>query len=1005
MSEQWFSYVELFTSTAARLSDKAAIVFEGRSVTYGELDAASSVIGRELAATCDVPGKIIPVMLPRSPESIAAIMGIWKAGAAGTMVDIGYPKERIDDILEQCGNGFVIDSDWIKALDPFGKTVPSDYKPAKLARDELALVVFTSGSTGRSKGAMLSNRAIAQVAKNASRFYIEDDVYLSIVSFSFVLLLSQEMTLMILGGTIHIAPENIRQDLPQLARYSLDHGITMCFLPFLMVAPFLKLTGSSLRVISVGSERISNLWNEKPFLYASYGSSETAGPICTFMIDKLYENTPLGVAYPNIHIYLLDADGNQVPDGETGEMYISGDQVAMGYLNMPELTAETFVPNPFSDDPRYKTLYRTHDIFRLDVDGNYEFIQRADWMIKIRGYRVEPGEIEIAMRKAAPITNVVVVGFESKVGASKDNQTRLYACYTANEKIEPKMIRKAIADILPGYMVPAFIEQVDALPVNANGKIDRSKITPPEIERFKAEYEAPANDTEKTICEAFAKVLGIDRAGVLDEFTLLGGDSVSAAKVYLALPEEMGLSVADIIAKQTARALAELAEIHEKNWSASKIPDSVEKNGKLELTPFHKIFYYEWLLDPERSDYNITDSRYFNGPVPYEKLNNALITFVNNHYLMNSNVFVDKDDSLFWKKRDAIPSDAHFVKYIDHPLSDEEIYSLVSTPFNLEKDPLVRYFLIKENDARYRFVSVTHHLVMDGTKSDEIYEAMRRCFNKSGFKAEKSLEEQFAHIGRLSGRLNRILESNRESIDAFWRNYLKNAVPVDLKFLKIPGTSKNALPAIPVGASSFTVNRKDLENVRVISRKYGITPYIYGQIIFAIMLNKMTGQGQLSFAFPAIIPEGIPLIYGAHVNTLVANYSMNDDTTFEGLAEQARNYFRDLELSKARYLPVNEIAKYLDNKEVLDALFAQTSLRYNKYQLEGIDREEPDESLCIDLNGSFVFEQEERDNKLYFRLRYKNRIFDKELIGNFTGMYNNLFLQIANDLLTEIDKE
>jgi hypothetical protein len=167
----------------------------------------------------------------------------------------------------------------------------------------------------------------------------------------------------------------------------------------------------------------------------------------------------------------------------------------------------------------------------------------------------------------------------------------------------------------------------------------------------------------------------------------------------------------------------------------------------------------------------------------------------------------------------------------------------------------------------------------------------------------------------------------------------------------------------------------------------------------------MTGQKQLSFSFPAIIAEGLPLIYGSHINTLVVNYSINEDTSFEDLAEQAGNYFRDLELTKARYLPVNEIAKYLDDKGILDVLFAQTALRYYKYGLDGVGREEPDESLCIDLNGSFVFEQEEKDNRLYFRLRYKNRIFDKELIENFTEMYQSLLLQIADDLLVEIDKD
>jgi surfactin family lipopeptide synthetase B/lichenysin synthetase B len=1008
MHENWTSYIEMFSATAARLPDKKAVVLEDRSVTYQELDAASSVIAHELAVKHDVKGKIVPITLPRSPEAIASILGIWKAGAAGTLVDLSYPRERIDDILGQCGRGFIIDETWINTLSPFGKAVPEGFTSAKVEREQLALVVFTSGSTGQPKGVMLPHRGIARAVKCITLglgLITEIDEWLHIVSFSFVLFITDGLLHLFAGATVHLASDAVRTDPVKMLKYVAEHKINTLFLPPSSAGPFMEKLQTPLRSLFTGSEKVGSLWGTKTKIVTLYGSTETCSGCFIFVLDKKYDNAPIGKPNEGTRVYLLDEEGKEVPAGEAGELYIAGEQVALGYLNQPELTAEHFLPNPFTNDPASFVMYRTHDIARLLPDGNYEYVQRADWMIKVRGYRVEPSEIEIAMMKAAPLLEAVVVGFNSKTAADKENATKLYAVYTAKETIDPRIVRDALTRTLPDYMVPAFIEQIDALPKNARGKLDRKSIVPPDVERYKREYIPPRTETEKIICGVFEKVLGVDRVGILDEFTLLGGNSVAAARAAMALPEALGLSVGDILIKQTPQALAETAEGAMKNPAPSF--KSAPKDGVIELTPFHKIFHYEWLLDPGRSDYNIVDSRYFNAPLSYEKLNSALIAFVNGHYLINSNIIAGDDDRLYWKKRDPIPAGSRLVEYIDHPLTEEELYPRISKPFDLQKDLLVRFFLIREHDSRYRFISVAHHLVMDGTKSDEVYEAMRRCYNTPGFTAEKTLDEQAVLVEKLSAKLNAVLEENREQIDAFWREYLKDAVPVDLKFLKNSGAGENALPVLPVGAASFVIDKKDLDKVRVLSRHYGITPYIYGQIIFAILLNKMTGQKQISFAFPAIITEGIPLIYGAHINTLVANYRIDEDTTFEDLAEQAKMYFRDLERARARYLPVNEIAKYLDNKGILDALFAQTSLRYNKFQFDGIDggQEETDESLCIDLIGSFVFEQEEKNNQLFYRLRYKNRIFDRELIENFTLMFKNLFLEIADDVLKEIEQK
>jgi acyl-CoA synthetase (AMP-forming)/AMP-acid ligase II/acyl carrier protein len=1024
MQEQWSSYLDLLDSTVSQLSSKTAVVHESRRVTFGELAAAGDVIGDALKSLPGIERQIVPILLPRGPESFAAIWGVWKAGGAASFVDVTYPADRIKDICDQCsaysadkpGAGVVIDQDWINALKPFDRPSPEGFTQSSLSPEQPALVVFTSGSSGRSKGVLLPHRAISQAVKGACQYYQEDDEYLSIVSFSFVLLISQELAILSKGATVHLAADAIRQDLPQLAAYALERGITACFLPFLMAGPFLKFTGDRLRVMSLGSEKITNIWTERPALYVSYGSSETAGPILTFHIDRLYDNIPLGLPWPGTSVYLLDEEGKQVQEGEMGELYVSGDQVALGYLNQEELNRDTFIPNPYSKDPHHQLLYRTHDIFRLNAEGYYEFVQRADWMIKVRGYRVEPGEIEAVMRKAAPITNAVAVGFESRIGADAESRTRLYACYTAEEKVDPQVIRAALARELPPYMIPAFIEQVESLPVNVNGKIDRGKIAPPEIERFRADYEAPATETERTICEVFGTVLGLEQAGALDDFVLLGGDSISALKIAMRLSQSFGINVFDILKLRTPRALAVVADVNLRNGLAggetgeTKEDEPVLAEG-LELTPYQETFYYEWVLDAERSDYNIVDVRLLERGISGERLNNALIRMVNDYYLFHCNV-IDDGERLYWKSREAVPPSAPLLQIFDNPPPYEELLSLVMAPFNLKQDLLFRAFFVNQADGRSQLILVMHHILIDGTKAREIYEEVRNRYTDPAYSAGPDIATQKKLHRGLSKKIRMLLEEKQENIAAFWDTYLKNSVPPELKFLRHSSLASNAdRSGVPdsIGVYKFLIDQKNLGRIRVISQKYGITPYIYGQIIFATLLQKMTGQNEIAFSFPSAISEGASLMYGSQANTLLINFSFTRETKITDLIEYAKNYYTGLETSGAKYLPVQELVKRYDAKGMLDLAFAQSNLRYGKDQSRGefkeITGDNPDnDRLYVDLNALLMFEQEERDNQLYFRVRYKNRVLDKRLVENFAKNYRRVFIEMAAGLFEEINK-
>jgi amino acid adenylation domain-containing protein len=1002
----------MFERTAADNAEKTALVHGERRVSYSELVKAGDVIAGALRAIPVVKGQIVPIILPRGIDALAAMLGIWKAGAVVSFVNTAYPAERIEEICRQCGGGFSIDEGWIKDLDPFAKTSPLDFEYEEPDRENPAMVVFTSGSTGDPKGVVLPHRAIAhRTSINIRDVFLsagydpKTDIWLSIVPFSAVVMVAHELTILLAGGTIDIVPDVVKQDIPQLIRYGLEHKITIGFVPPALAPLFIKHFEGQLHILAIGSERVSNLYSDKMVVINGYGASEGSGTNCTFTLDSIYENTPIGKPPAGTNLYLLDSEGRQVLDGETGEICISGETLALGYLNRPDLSAEKFTPNPFCDEPEHRTLYHTGDLGRLLADGNYEYVQRADWMIKIRGNRVEPGEIEAAISRVAPVSKAVVVGFENRLG--KAAGTRLYACYTAKEPVDPKQVQEALLKILPDYMVPSFIEQVEELPLNINGKVDRKKIVPPEIEFFKPDYEPPANDLEKTICKAFEEVLGTGRVGALDNFILLGGDSISAAKAAFILYKSTGLSVVDVLLKQTPRELAVEAAAKTKEnivYSFDSPPESLETPVPLavELTPYQDIFYYEWLLNPARYDYNIVEDRILEGKVSPERLNDGMIRLINEYFLFNCNV-TENNDHIYWKRRETIPRDAEVVRYFDRPLDDEELFPLISKPFDLKKDLLIRYFLIKLSETRYRYISCVHHIIIDGTKANAAYEEYARYYNDPHYRMIVDMEKQKVLCGRLAFRLRSLIEKNREALHRFWQDYCRDVSPVDLKFLSLrPGSMDNvpdSLSLSPVSSCRISLGRKELQRAKIVSQKFGITPYIYAEIVFAVLLNKMSGQNRISFSYPVTINEGSDLMFGSQINTLVISFTFDGETDVAGLVQQARDFFNNVESSGAKYLPINEIAGYLENKEVLQIGFAQTNLRETEFMFDGVEGERINDSFYFDNNNTLMVQLEERGNQFNFKFKYKNRILDGNLVEKFSKMYQRLFVDILNEVV------
>ena len=525
------TFLENFRNSVKNCHEKTAIFFNGQRLSYKELDEESDLVAQALRARGIKRGDIVPIILDRGFRAIIAMIAVLKTGAAFCNISIDYPKERIDFIKEDTKAKISIDNQFLENINKTDKRTTSKPEEASLDSDP-AVIVYTSGSTGNPKGVVLSYKAMNMALAPNRLGIAEAESFLLISALSFIGGVAYALSPLSGGKTLHIASDSIRRDALQIIEYIREHQIVSAFFPPQMARIVLEKGDGLLQTLITGSEKVRSLHSQKTKVMNSWGASETFGPVTTFEIDQIYPNgAPIGIPYQGSSIFIIDENQNILPLGEEGEICVSG-QIANGYLNLPELTAEKFIPNPSATNEHDMILYKTGDLGFLREDGVLIYVQRKDWMIKVSGFRVEPGEIEATMKKHSPIREAVVKSFQN---ASGDNV--LYAVFTADKKVDPKEIKNAIQSFLPAYMIPQIINQLETLPLNANGKIDRLSIKPPLFEMRDA-YEAPKNELEGKICALFEKITGATKVGINDNFFDLGGTSLSVTLFVISAEDE-----------------------------------------------------------------------------------------------------------------------------------------------------------------------------------------------------------------------------------------------------------------------------------------------------------------------------------------------------------------------------------------------------------------------------------------------------------------------------------
>jgi len=695
------NYIENMREMFKRFSGEIAIVDRDatRETSYKALDELSGRIATKLRAEGCKDGDFVAILLDREMEYVAAFLGILKAGCGAVSLIKEYPKERIDFITEQCETAYIIKEHFLDDISGYPVS-----EPVILDENRPAMLVYTSGSTGTPKGILHSIRSVGDSVNRHSTLFADmrEIKFGATAPMSFVAFVMEYLTVLCQGGCVHILSDTVRKNIRELEAYFSRHRITSSFISPQMLKLFRETEGLE-RVFSA-SERLSGVYSENYEIFNLYGMSETLAGVTAFKLDKKYDNTPIGTPLGDIELFLLDEENREVAFGETGEICVKG-ILADAYYKMPSETAQRILPQADG-----RVLVHTGDMGYFNEDGQLVYTNRKDWMVKINGQRVETLEIERLMMSIDGVETAVVKAFEDVMG-----QTYLAAFYTANGAVNQGKIMAVLGRKLPGYMIPRYFKQLEEMPKNINGKLDRKALMPPEIKDYKAEYVPPQSELQKLLCKAVEEILKCGTIGIKDDFFRLGGDSIKV----LSLIAAEGLS--DLTPEHVfrGRTIERISRLYEESNRVASIEHHENLQENYPLTQAQMGVYLQCINEPDSKMYNLPMYCVLPRKTNVSRFAAAVKTVIETHKVLGITIGAGPSMRV-----------SDFVAEIPvKEIEDFDTYlEQFIRPFDLEQDSLWRAEVLVCKGRVY-FVFDIHHIVFDGSSMKVFIDRIADVYN------------------------------------------------------------------------------------------------------------------------------------------------------------------------------------------------------------------------------------------------------------------------------------
>ena len=717
--------VSLFARAAAKYPDNVAVIYQERSYTYGEIDRWSDAIAAYILGKGLGRGDVVSILIPRGEYEAIASLGVLKTGCAYQPLDDSYPEERLDFMVRDASAKLLITTEELsgKLTEYDGERLllselrSVDAPPAlpEVKPEDLFILLYTSGSTGVPKGVRLTHKNLVCFVAWYHRYYAltPNDCVGQYASYGFDACMMDMYPALTMGAALCIIPEDIRLNLNALNAYMEKHRITHQFMTTQVGRQYaMEAREPYLKHLSVGGEKLAAMTPPEGFAFHNlYGPTEGTILVTAYQITRREEDIPIGTALDNVKLYVVDPEGNRLPAGETGELWIAGPHVADGYLNRPEKTAEVFLDNPFDDDPDYRNVYRTGDLVYYREDGSLMFAGRADGQVKIRGFRIELSEVETVVREFDGVKDATVAAFDSPSGGKY-----IVAYVVGDTEIDVKALHRFIADHKPPYMVPAATVQLDAIPLTQNHKVNRRALPVPDF----TGGDDGADTRPKTRCEErllamASKALGFDLSGVTSDLTAAGLTSISAISLVTAIENEFGVSVP---VKELLQGCSVIdlenqvfAALLERGAAAAESREHKPLLSRYPLTQTQFGIYSECMLNPESTMYNIPYSYRMDKGLNADEFLAAAARVIDAHAAVKCTIAADADGEVYMFPHPERPAE---IAYKRGGEADAQSYweSFVR-PFDLAKGPLYRITVFETDKSLYLFIDF-HHIMFDG---------------------------------------------------------------------------------------------------------------------------------------------------------------------------------------------------------------------------------------------------------------------------------------------------
>ncbi|MDE3066695.1 MAG: amino acid adenylation domain-containing protein [Verrucomicrobiota bacterium] len=1038
---------ELFEEQVRRTPDAPAVADGKKQWSYAQLNARADLLAAELRSLGVGPDVCAGVCLERSAEMVAAKLAVWKAGGAYVPLDPAYPRERLAFMLEDAKmpvlltqrslrDRLQIGSSNLKLLSVDGadcasgaRTKDEEDQTSRLTlhastanrqlptpnSKNLAYVIYTSGSTGAPKGVEIEHASLVNLIMWHQRTYrvTPADRAAQTATPAFDASVWELWPYLTCGASIHIPDEETRVSAGKLLRWLTETRITLAFVPTPIAEALLQEPwpeDCALRALLTGGDKLRRTPGENlpcP-LINHYGPTENTVVTTWTPVPPAETETqppPIGRPIANTQVFILDKNLQPVPIGVPGELHVGGAGLARGYHHHPKLTAEKFMPGPFRATPGAR-LYKTGDLARWRPDGRIEFLGRLDNQVKIRGQRVELGEIETALGRHPDVREAVVVAGENAKG---ENCLAAYVVPKGGAGLQAGVLRKFLKQKLPEAMVPAAFSLLDALPLTPNGKVDHKALPPPD---FRGDSEKPIVSPRTAIEEKLAgiwrEVLGVERLGVHDNFFELGGHSLTATQVVSRLPGafQTELRLQDLFDAPTVAELAEKIDAA-RQTASSPGPASAhpEGGGEMALSFAQERLWFMEQLEPGRPFNNIPTALRIEGAPDIGALERSVEEIVRRHLPLRC--AFDKVGG----RPVAVVAPAHSIRIPVVDLSflppaerEREAARLMSDearqPFDLAQSPLLRAKLIRLDRQAHLLLFTAHHLVCDGWSMGIFYGELAAIYEAFSRGRPSPLPElQTDYAGFVRAQRARLQGGFLEDQLGFWTRQLAGATTT----LELPTDRPRPATQSYRGATKhFVFPLRLAAALNALAQREAATPFMLLLAALQTLLHRYTGQEDILVGSPVAGRTTVETerLIGLFLNTLVLRGDLSGDPTFRELLQRVRETC--LEAHAHQELPFEKLvdamqpARDLSRSPLFQVLFVLQNEPLRPLELAGL-KLTPLRVHSGTAKFDLMFSLEGSAAGLGGFIEYNADLFDAETITRLVGHYQMLLGLVAVD--------